>query len=59
LPLLICPASAYLSGKLAMIVTSEYWLTIPLAILLFTGLLIISRQIVIKDWWLFKTALGV
>lgn len=59
LPLIICVASAISSYELATTVFSDYWLTIPFAIVLFTGLLLISRQIIIKDWRLLKTALGV
>lgn len=58
LPLIICPASAILSGELAMAVFRGYWLIIPFAIISFTGLLIISRQIMVKDWLLFKKVFG-
>ena len=58
LPLVVCPILAILSGELAALVSNDYRITIPFGLLLFTGLLIISRQIIIKDWRLLKTALG-
>jgi O-antigen/teichoic acid export membrane protein len=58
LPLIICPVSAIVSGELAIAISNEYWLSIPFALILFSGSLIISRQIIIKDWRLLKTALG-
>ena len=59
LPLIICMAAAILSGGLAITVFTDYWLMVPFAILLFTGLLIISRQIILKDWLLLKKTLGI
>jgi len=54
LPLIICPVSAFLSGWLAILAFGEHWLMIPCAIISFIMLLIFFRQIIIKDWVLFK-----
>ena len=59
IPLIICPVSAILSGWLAMSVFMDYWLIIPFAIILFTGLLILCRQIMVKDLLLFKKVFGI
>lgn len=58
IPLIICPVSGMLSGWLAMTAFNNYWLIIPFAIILFTVLLILCRQIMVKDLLLFKKVSG-
>jgi hypothetical protein len=58
-PLLVCPACAIVSGILSMLLFQQIFLVLFTSILIYFIALMITKQIRLDDWAVFKRVIGI